>query len=106
MYESPRLVSVSSVNAAYGYGGLTMGACVVNINLVANVNVGANALAAANVGVGVNAAAAANAVAVILVCNHYCALGALDPRTAEDAERDRTRRARIAAESSAPPLAS
>lgn len=82
MYEPPRLMPITTINAAYGYGGpFTMG--LVNCTAVANVNVGANVNAVA----AVNALAAANAIAVSLVVCHYSALGQDDPRVAQEAER-------------------
>jgi hypothetical protein len=92
MYESPRLVPITTINAAYGHGAMTMGLCVVNVNAAANANaavnanVAVNAAAAVNVAAGVNAAAAANAVAVVLVVNHYTPHGEADPRNEPAAE--------------------
>lgn len=73
MYESPRLVPISTINAAYGQGNMTMGLCAsmvnatANANITVNVNVSVNLAAAVNVDVTVNAGAVANAVAVVLV---------------------------------------
>lgn len=73
MYESPKLVPITTINAAYGQGNMTMGLCLANVNATANTNVtvnhtvSVNAAASVNVGVAVNAAAAANAVVVVLV---------------------------------------
>ena len=85
MYESPRLVPINTINAAYGNGSMSMGLCSVNVNANTNANANVNAVAnvnvAANVSAAVNAAAAANAVAVVLVVCHYTPLGSEDPRT-------------------------
>jgi hypothetical protein len=74
MYESPRLVSINTINAAYGQGLMSMGTCTVNVNV--NANAGVNVNAGANVNVGANA----NAIAIVLVVNHYSPIGAGDPR--------------------------
>ena len=94
MYQSPRLMPITTINAAYGYGGpFTLGLvnCTVsaNVNSVANVNVGSNVnvLGNVNAAVAVNAAAASNAIAVALVVCHYTPLGKDDPRIGEDAKR-------------------
>ena len=44
MYESPRLISISTLNQGYGYDHLSMG--VVTCTLLVNVNVGVNINAA------------------------------------------------------------
>jgi hypothetical protein len=82
MYESPKLVPMNAINAAYGHGAANMGLCVVNINAAANVNVGVlvSVLAPAFAVACAAAMTCANAVAVALVVNHYSPLGALDPR--------------------------
>ena len=80
MYESPKLVPISTINAAYGQGNMTMGLCLTNVNVTANTNVAVNALASVNAGIDVNVAAAANAVAIVLVVKHFSPHGNADPR--------------------------
>jgi hypothetical protein len=82
MYESPKLVPINTINAAYGNGAMSMGLCVANVNAAANANAGVNVNvgAAANAVAAVNAAAAANAVAVALVVTHYSPMGDADTR--------------------------
>ena len=59
MYDSPRLVSINTINRGYGYNQLSMG--VVTCTLLVNVNIGVN------VNAGANALAVANAAAVVLI---------------------------------------
>jgi len=59
VYDSPRLVSINTINRGYGYNQLSMG--VVTCTLLVNVNIGVN------VNAGANALAVANAAAVVLI---------------------------------------
>jgi hypothetical protein len=85
MYESPKLVPINTINAAYGNGAMSMGLCVANVNAAANANAGVNVNVGANAVAAVNAAAAANAVAVALVVTHYSPMGDADTRNGPEA---------------------
>ena len=85
MPDSPRLMPISTINAAYGGGPYTVG--LVNCTVGVNINVGANVNVGANAAAVINAVAAANAIAVSLVVVHHTPIGQDDPRIAAEAER-------------------
>jgi hypothetical protein len=69
VYDSPRLISINTINSGYGYNQLTMGVttCTLNVNVNININIAVNALALANaaavvlIEVGSSTSPAANA---------------------------------------------
>ena len=77
MYESPRLISISTINGVYGAAPTcNLGCAIVTAVAVAAVGIGVAAVAVANVGVAANAVAVVN----VFASGSYTLAGANDPR--------------------------